>query len=349
FYDSDNDILAMNTINWLAPSIPDSLNVTSPNSSSSWETGTTHSITWISEGSITNVKIELFKDGVFVLEITSNTTNDGDFSWTIPAGLDDSTQYQINISDVSNPDTYNLSEYFEIYTPNSITVTSPDSSSSWEAETTHSVTWTSTGSITNVKIELYKDGVFVLEIVASTGNDGDFSWTIPAGLDNSTQYQVNISDVSNPDTYDLSDNFEIFTIPEEDSLTVTNPSTATAWEMGSSHAITWTSTGSITTVKIELYKAGVFVLEIIASTANDGSYTWAIPTDLEDGIDYQIKISDVSNPATYDESPNFAITSIDIPEDGDGIIPSYNLYIIIGIISVVSVILVKNRKKIKSK
>jgi hypothetical protein len=127
-----------------------------------------------------------------------------------------------------------------------------------------------------------------------------------------------------------------------DSLTVTTPDSLTAWEKGTSQDITWTSIGSIADVKIELYKDGVFEMEIIASTTNDGTYNWDIPTDLEDGIDYQIKISDVSNPATYDESSNFAMTSADIPDE----IPSYNLYIVIVIMCVVSVILLKKRFKL---
>jgi len=76
--------------------------------------------------------------------------------------------------------------------------------------------------------------------------------------------------------------------------------------------------------------------------SNDGTYNWDIPTDLEDGIDYQIRISDVLNPATYDESPNFVMTSADIPDE----IPSYNLYIVIGIMCVVSGILFKKRFKL---
>ncbi len=126
------------------------------------------------------------------------------------------------------------------------------------------------------------------------------------------------------------------------SLTITTPDSTSSWETGSSQSITWASIGSISDVKIELYKGGVFEREIIASTTNDGTYNWDIPTDLEDGIDYQIKISDVSNPATYDESSNFAITSVDIPPA----IPSYNLYIVIGIMCVVSVILFKKRFKL---
>jgi len=237
-----------------------------------------------------------------------------------------------------------LTDDFSIlFTYQQLTVTTPDSTSSWEISTTQSITWTSIGSISDVKIELYKGGVFVMEITPSTPNDGEFSWTIPSSLADSTLYHIKIIDAANPATDDYSDYFEIFTIPVvTDTITVTTPDTLTIWEMGTSQDITWTSTGTISDVKIELYKGGVFEMEIIASTTNNGTYNWDIPTDLEDGIDYQIKISDVSNSATYDESSNFAITSVDIPPA----IPSYNLYIVIGIMCVISIILLKKRFKL---
>ncbi|MFX1312552.1 MAG: DUF4350 domain-containing protein, partial [Promethearchaeota archaeon] len=340
FYDSDNEILAWNTINWLTPPPSDSITVITPNSLSSWETGTSQEITWVSTGAISDVKIELYKDGVLEMELVASTTNDGSYTWAIPTDLEDGSDYQIKISDVSNPDTSDFSTEFEIYNPNSITVITPNSLSSWETGTSESITWSSTGSISDVKIELYKDGELLVEIVTSTTNDGSYTWDIPTDLEDGNDYQIKISDVSNPDVYDFSEDFEIYT---PDSITVTHPGGLIAWEMGTSQNITWSSTGSISDVKIELYKDGVFVLEIVASTTNDGSYTWDIPTDLEDGIDYQIKISDVVNPDTYDESSNFALTSEDIP--GDGEIPSYNLYILIGLICAVSVILIKKRFK----
>jgi len=226
----------------------------------------------------------------------------------------------------------------------SLTVTNPDSTSSWETGTTQSITWTSTGSISDIKIELYKGDVFVMEILASTPNNDEFSWLIPTTLVDSTQYQIKISDVANPATDDLSDYFEILTPVAADTITVTTPDNISVWEMGTSQSITWTSTGSIANVKIDLYENDVFEKNIVASTANDGSFDWTIPTDLANGTDYRIRISDVSNPATYDDSPNFTITSVDIP--GDGAIPGYNLYILIGVISLASVILIKNRKKL---
>jgi len=315
---------------------PRSLTIISPGSSSSWETGTTHYINWTSIGTIANIKIELFKEDIFELEIVASTPNNGSYLWTIPKGLNDSTLYRINITDVVNPATEDVSEELEIFNP-SLTTTIPDSDTAWETGTSQHITWTSRGSISNVKIELYKEGVFELEIVANTSNDGYYLWTIPTGLIDSNLYQINITDVANPITGDVSDDFEIF----NPTLTITTPDSNTAWETGSSQYITWTSRGTILYVKIELYKGGVFELEIVAIIPNDGSYNWDIPTDLEDVIDYQIKISDFSNLATSEDSDYFAITK---PPGPPGI-PGYNLYLVIAIICILSIPLTKSRIK----
>ena len=222
----------------------------------------------------------------------------------------------------------------------SLTINTPDSSSVWETGTSHYINWTSEGSISNVKIELYKGGAFELEIVASTPNDGFYSWTIPIGLSNSNLYQINITDVVNLTTEDVSNEFEIF----NPTLIITTPDSDTAWEIGSSHYITWTSRGTISNVKIELYKEGVFELEIAASTINNGSYYWDIPMDLEDVIDYQIKISDVSNLATSEYSDYFAITSPTRPSEPPSI-PGYNIFLVIATICILSTILTKIRIK----
>ncbi|MHA1191894.1 MAG: Ser-Thr-rich GPI-anchored membrane family protein [Promethearchaeota archaeon] len=323
--------------------VTNSITVLSPDNLSSWETETLHSISWTSTGSIADVKIELFKEDVFELEIISSTANDGEYSWAIPSGLDDSTQYQIKLTDESNALTFNFSEYFEIYIPDSITVLSPDSLSSWETETTHSITWTSTGSIADVKIELFKDDVFESEIISSTANDGEYSWVIPSGLDDSTQYQIKLIDVSNALTFNFSEYFEIY-IP--DSITVLSPNSLSSWETETTHSITWTSTGSITDVKIELFKDDVFESEIISSTPNDGEFSWVIPSGFDNSTQYQIKVTDLSNSLIYDYGEYFEIftspTSTTIPE-----IPGYDLILLFGTsgIGVCGIVLFILRKK----
>ena len=329
------------------PLVIETITVTNPDSLTVWGTDTSQYINWTSIGSITNVKIELYKDGILDSEIVVITPNGGSYLWTIPSGLTNSTQYQIKIADVANPATNNFSNYFAIFTPlviDTIIVTNPESLTVWETDTSQYINWTSTGSIINVKIELYKNGIFVIEIITSRPNNGYYLWTIPTSLTDSPQYQIKIADVANPATDDFSNYFAIFTPLVIDTITVTNPDSLTVWETGTTHSITWTSTGNINSVRIELYKGGIFGSEIVVSTINDGSYDWTIPTDLGDGIDYYIRISDVSNLFTYDESPYFALTSIPLDDERPEI-PGYNVYLIIGTVCMVSIILLKRRFK----
>ncbi len=334
---------------------PDSLSITTPDSSDSWETGTTHTINWTSTYSITDVLIELYWKGTLNATIQVLLTTGhirGSYLWTIPSGLANSTLYQIKITDVSNSSIYDHSDYFEIYTlpssGNSITVTNPTGLVAWETSTTNTINWTSTYSITDVLIELYWKGTLnaTIQVLLTTGHiRGSYLWTIPSGLANSTLYQIKITDVSNPSIYDFSDYFEIYTPPPQaDSITVTNPSGIVAWQIETIHSITWTSTGSITNVKIELYILDNLNLVLTMDTPNDGELTWTIPSGLVNSTFYQIRISDLANPSTYDYSDYFAIydpTIIDLLEE----IPGYDIYLLCMIIGLISVLLIKKQYK----
>jgi hypothetical protein len=218
-----------------------------------------------------------------------------------------------------------------------INVTSPVSGDSWEVRTTQTITWDATPNIDNVKIELYENGVFVQEIVASTLNDGSFTWTVPIGLSDSTLYQIKISDASFSDTNDMSENFEIF---DQRSITVDTPDSTSSWVTGDTEQILWNSTGIIPTVKIDLYASGYFIIEIAASTPNDGSFDWLIPDTLVNYTEYVIRVSDAGDLALYDESPQFEITS---PEDG--VIAGYEVFIMFSVLIGVSVILIRRKRK----
>ena len=100
-------------------------------------------------------------------------------------------------------------------TEHTITVTSPNSSSIWQPTTSQSISWTSTGSISEVDIKLYVNDAFYSSIVNGTDNDGSFMWTIPGGLSDSKKYQICISNGLEPSTFVLSDYFEIKTTEEK--------------------------------------------------------------------------------------------------------------------------------------
>jgi protocatechuate 3,4-dioxygenase beta subunit len=62
------------------------------------------------------------------------------------------------------------------------------------------------------------------------------------------------------------------------TITVTSPNGGETWLIGSTHEITWSSTGALGNVKIEFCSDDNFDwTEIVADTENDGSYAWTVP------------------------------------------------------------------------
>jgi uncharacterized delta-60 repeat protein len=96
-----------------------------------------------------------------------------------------------------------------VYTiPDTLTVTAPDGGEEWEVGTQQSITWDSTGSVGNVKIEYsINNGGSWDQINDDTENDGVYAWTIPDTT--STQCLVRVSSLDDAVT-DVSDG--VFTI-----------------------------------------------------------------------------------------------------------------------------------------
>ena len=295
----------------------DSLTLTAPNGGQNWEVGDMESITWSSSGSITNVKLEYSTDGFSsdINTIVASTPNDGSYTWILPN--DPSTNVRVRVSNVLYSGVNDVSNADFTITGYSFSITAPNGAEKWEVAIEETITWTSTGSITNVKLEYSKDN-FVSDIntiISSTPNDGSYPWTIPN--DESTTVRVRISNATDASVNDISDaDFWIVT----DSLTITDPDGGEDWEAGEQHAITWTSTGSIANVKLE-YSTDSFssdINTIVASTTNDGSYTWTVPDDASSTV--RVRISNVLNSAINDVSnADFTITGFSITiTDPDG-------------------------------
>src|SRR5439155_16678256 len=106
-------------------------------------------------------------------------------------------------------------------------LTSPNGGEQWTVGSVHPVTWTSTGSVANVKLEYSKDDfVTSTVIVASTPNTGSYTWTVPDAI--SATVKVRVSDVTDPEAKDLSDaTFKITPL-----LAVTRPNGGQQWHVG---------------------------------------------------------------------------------------------------------------------
>lgn len=78
--------------------------VTSPNGGETWSRGTTQVIRWNYSGTPgSRVKIELLKNGRKIRVISTNTSNDGEYNWSINSIQTPGTGYKIRVKSVSNP------------------------------------------------------------------------------------------------------------------------------------------------------------------------------------------------------------------------------------------------------
>jgi len=92
-----------------------------------------------------------------------------------------------------------------------ISVISPNGGESWQAGTTHDITWAGSTAITNVKIELsFNGGSLWSTIIASTPNDGSYMWDI--GTTPSLGCVMRISDILGTAS-DTSDAMFVLTSP----------------------------------------------------------------------------------------------------------------------------------------
>lgn len=283
------------------------ITLTSPNGGENWNVGETHTITW-SSGSGGTLYIYLYKGGDYSETIASSTANDGSFNWTIPSSLATSSNYGIVIFSTENSDVYDLSNGdFTITAPisHSITVTSPNGGETWMHGENRTFTWDSNNLGGSVKIDLYKSGSYDGTVVSSTPNDGSFDWTILSSVTAGSDYKARVTSTTYPSVFDSSNsNFTIEGFSQ--SLTLTSPNGGESWTTGETKTISWSSSNVGSSVKIELYKSGSRVSTISSSTANDGSYSWSIPSSLAAGSDYKIMViptaythlSDVSNSFT---------------------------------------------------
>ena len=92
-----------------------SITVTSPNGGETWAPGSNQDITWLSSGTSVYVDIYLYKNGNYYSTIYNSTSNDGNYTWSIPSSHIASENYQVKIVDYVDPEFYDLSDdYFTI-------------------------------------------------------------------------------------------------------------------------------------------------------------------------------------------------------------------------------------------
>ncbi len=104
-------------------------------------------------------------------------------------------------------------------------------------------------------------------------------------------------------------------------ITVTSPAGGASWGRGTTQTIAWDTTGLTSpNVSLLLMEGESLVTTIAATTANDGSYSWPIPSSLPAATDYSVRVKTTDEKAQGD-SGVFSITapyiSVSSPIAGD--------------------------------
>ncbi|MBI4227516.1 MAG: hypothetical protein HY600_04475, partial [Candidatus Omnitrophica bacterium] len=301
--------------------------VIAPNGGEKWAVGAPHTVSWQTQGTVADVKLEYSKDsGSTWTTILASTTNDGSEAWT-PVAADAGATVIVRVSSTSDADANDVSNAsFKVST---VAVTAPTASGvRWLAGSSQSLTWTST-AVTNVKLEYSTAGVggpWTTIIATTPAAGGALSWTV-ANKTTTTAF-IRLSDAdpapaaNGTDTAlatDNSDNaFAIY-----GTLDVTAPDTASLeWAAGQPQTITWTTSPAdanvVPNVKIEvtdlINSANNQVL--VASTgghnvaAGSGSYAWS-PTFTTSSA--KITVTDVGDALVTNTAANaFSLTGVSL-------------------------------------
>jgi hypothetical protein len=217
------------------------ITVTSPNGGETWLETDDQVINWI-DNLVENVEIQLFRAGVFYSSITTS-------------------DYQVKILSVDDGNIFDLSDANFTIISNDLTIVTPNGGENWLTNTTQQIAWTD-DILGDVRIDLYKAGVFNSTIVAATASNGSYGWDIPGSVTTGSDYKIRINSVDNPVLFDLSNgSFTIFT----GGISVSSPNGGESWQAGETRAITWADNIS-ENVTIDLYKGGALHTVIDPST-----------------------------------------------------------------------------------
>ncbi len=273
-------------------SVPTGIVLSSPVGGENWVVGTSHTITWTTNGvTIPGVSIAVNRDwptGTWTT-LTAGVVNNGTYTWTVTGP--GSTTARIRVTSLGSTQTYSDSSHanFTIFQPSGLTVSAPNGGENWQVGSVHNITWARTNAPGAVAIQLmrnYPTGTWE-SIIDSCANDTSYAWTVTAP--GSTTARVRVYPLTTPAYADTSNaNFTI-TVPQ--SITVVAPNGGENWVIGTQHYVTWSWTGTINTVAIEAklnYPNGNWQ-QVANNINNTGSYLWTVAGTASNAVRLRVR------------------------------------------------------------
>src|SRR5438128_7905880 len=270
------------------------LTVTSPVGTDVWNVGAVKTISWTSTGAgaIPTVNLEysqngLFTDTVVIATGVASGPTGGSYSWTVADAI--ASTVKVRVKHPTDATVSAVSAAFSI--KGSLALTAPVGGEVWAVGASQNITWTSAGTLADVKLEYSRDN-FVADIQtstrATTPAGGSFAWTVPDAISTTVKVRITL----NSDTAVTSTSSANFKI--RGALALTAPNGGETWIVGSTQTITWTKAGTLADVKLEYSTDGgvTYPNVITASTpAANLSYAWTVPDAISTTVKVRITLN----------------------------------------------------------
>ena len=306
-----SNIYSMSSSNFTVGAI----NVTQPSSSTNWKSGTTQEIKWTATDGLNVVNLEYSTDNGSTWNTIENSVpaSDQSYFWTIPGNISSAT----SIVRVSHGITGSeISAQSNLFTINSLQISSPNGGEYFQAGTTEKIQWSS--SVVNaVDIEYSTNNGSSWHTIATSypASNGFYNWNVPSNL-STKEGVVRIKDSNNSSILDSSD--AVFTIGW---VKMFIPAADSIWQSGKSYDIVWDASSSIDIVRLDYSTdMGTTSWNTItnSATAAADTFRWNIPANISSN-QMQIRISDArSSLGIVQQSETFKVLTLDVVSPNGG-------------------------------
>lgn len=330
---------------------PETITLTAPNGGEILDAGGSYVINWNALG-ISNVKLEYStNNGVSWNVISTSTPSDGSYTWN-PIPEISGANCRVRVSDAADGAPSDISdEPFTILPKPTLTLLLPNGGEELLSGSTYFIKWGYQGEgsvkqnnevISNKKtslrdineimeevdfitIELSTDnGISWAMVADSVSNNGTYRWdnvpTITSSL-----CKIKITAVDRDEPYDISDAAFTITNSQQQTITITYPTSGASLSAGESAEITWNST-NVTAVDIAYStNNGINWTNIVINTPSDGYYLWnQIPNVPSTNCKIRVADSEDGNPQVLNNGFFLIISepsvSVSAPNGGESLL-----------------------------
>ncbi len=285
------------------------LKLFSPNGGENWPVGKTVKIGWSSTIAAGNVSIAICRNYPYEgwTPLFANIANDGVQPWTVTGPI--GSRIRLKVYSVAYPTSITDGSDANFTISRNLEVTSPNGGEELYIGGTAAITWSAGAVEGDVAVELnrnYPSGSWETLFAAVPASAQGQNWTVtgPASaacavrLTNGAGKAVALSDESDA----------TFSISDKPSLSLLEPAAGSTWVSGTTHLVTWSSTGKVGGVSVEFQRNRDTRWEPVSTdTTNNGFREVSIALGSSSTAQARMRVVSLTDPGVASVSGDFSV------------------------------------------